>query len=340
MVTGKVSGTDEVTDGLILPAWCVAEPGHWRGMSQLSAAQAAQLENRDDVGRFKTKTHADVDDTAGVLGLDEDRIQASLGATPYRGELRGADGASTEDEFYGSEEYADFRDHIDALAQRHCVDVISAQHGVPGVFDANSEPSSAIQVSGRAEDVRAMAADLAGRYNQDSVMTVAPDDNGPDSFQQFDLGDADHEEVLAVVQKSGIPGARIRDGKLEVAELGAGESGAYNAVLGQQFGPPQEFRAHVDFVEMNPQAQRADFPGHRPAPDGSDLPAGAGSSFGSDPSAVVSGVNRMRGSDFIFVDADEDEIVIAGDRNDPAAEAIVAEAAKYDRTVRFDTDPA
>lgn len=130
MVTGKVSGTDEVTDGLISPAWCVAGPGHSRGMSQLSAAQAAQLENRDDVGRFSTKTHADVDDTAGVLGLDEDRIQASLGATPYRGELRGADGASTEDEFYGSEEYADFRAHIDILAQRHGVDVLSAQHGV------------------------------------------------------------------------------------------------------------------------------------------------------------------------------------------------------------------
>lgn len=36
----------------------------------LSAAQQTQLENRDSSGRFQQKTHADVDDTSGVLGID------------------------------------------------------------------------------------------------------------------------------------------------------------------------------------------------------------------------------------------------------------------------------
>ena len=42
-------------------------------MTALSAKQQAQLENRDDEGRFQHKQHGDVDDTADVLGLDEDR---------------------------------------------------------------------------------------------------------------------------------------------------------------------------------------------------------------------------------------------------------------------------
>ena len=46
-------------------------PGHWRGMSHLSAAQAAQINNRDDNGRWQQKAHSDVEDTAGVLGVPE-----------------------------------------------------------------------------------------------------------------------------------------------------------------------------------------------------------------------------------------------------------------------------
>lgn len=36
----------------------------------LSPAQQTQLDNRDAAGQFKQKTHADVDDTAGVLGVE------------------------------------------------------------------------------------------------------------------------------------------------------------------------------------------------------------------------------------------------------------------------------
>ena len=42
-------------------------------MTALSAKQQAQFENRDDEGRFQHKQHGDVDDTADVLGLDEDQ---------------------------------------------------------------------------------------------------------------------------------------------------------------------------------------------------------------------------------------------------------------------------
>ena len=38
----------------------------------LTPAQQAQTDNRDDSGKWKSKTHADVDDTGEVLGLSED----------------------------------------------------------------------------------------------------------------------------------------------------------------------------------------------------------------------------------------------------------------------------
>ncbi|WP_188686834.1 antirestriction protein ArdA [Nesterenkonia cremea] len=39
---------------------------------QLSAAQQAQMDNRDDFGKWKQKSHTDVEDTAGVLGVGVD----------------------------------------------------------------------------------------------------------------------------------------------------------------------------------------------------------------------------------------------------------------------------
>lgn len=47
--------------------------GHLLSMTQsLTPAQQTQIDNRDDSGKWKSKTHADVDDTGEVLGLSED----------------------------------------------------------------------------------------------------------------------------------------------------------------------------------------------------------------------------------------------------------------------------
>ncbi|GAA1454869.1 antirestriction protein ArdA [Nesterenkonia lacusekhoensis] len=40
--------------------------------TQLSAAQQAQINNRNETGQWKQKTHGDIDDTADVLGFSED----------------------------------------------------------------------------------------------------------------------------------------------------------------------------------------------------------------------------------------------------------------------------
>lgn len=46
----------------------------------LSAAQQAQLDNRDSSGQFKSKTHGDVDDASDVLGIEsvEDRFNRTM----------------------------------------------------------------------------------------------------------------------------------------------------------------------------------------------------------------------------------------------------------------------
>ena len=48
----------------------------------LSAAQQAQVNNRDDNGRWQQKTHGDVEDTAGVLGMEPGEEVSRHGLLP------------------------------------------------------------------------------------------------------------------------------------------------------------------------------------------------------------------------------------------------------------------
>lgn len=57
--------------------------------SQLSTAQQTQMDNRDETGKWKSKTHTDVEDSAAVLGVsDEDSTMISYveGVAYYPGE--------------------------------------------------------------------------------------------------------------------------------------------------------------------------------------------------------------------------------------------------------------
>lgn len=57
--------------------------------SQLSTAQQTQMDNRDETGKWKSKTHTDVEDSAAVLGVsDEDSTMLSYveGVAYYPGE--------------------------------------------------------------------------------------------------------------------------------------------------------------------------------------------------------------------------------------------------------------
>ena len=62
--------------------------------THLSAAQQAQVNNRDDNGKWQQKSHGDVEDTADVLGVESD------GEIPRHGLLRNYTSVSTaSDEF-------------------------------------------------------------------------------------------------------------------------------------------------------------------------------------------------------------------------------------------------
>lgn len=73
--------------------------------SQLSAAQQTQMDNRDSTGQWKAKTHGGVEDTSGVLGIDDPGVEDS--ASDLRAGVAGAmkedmrqsynDGAFSED---------------------------------------------------------------------------------------------------------------------------------------------------------------------------------------------------------------------------------------------------
>ena len=54
----------------------------------LTPAQQAQTENREATGKFKTKTHREVDDVGGVLGVNHREIGTLSEGAVHTGTVR------------------------------------------------------------------------------------------------------------------------------------------------------------------------------------------------------------------------------------------------------------
>jgi len=178
------------------------------------------------------------------------KIQAFIGATPFRPESVDLMRMSSRPSFYDTDEWIEFDETLRAAAERRGVEVVSTDEA-KGVWMGDTEPAGAYVVRADSFDaIKKWAGEVAGRYDQDSVMAGYYDPTGPDSVYSFDTGDRDTGEIVDAMRKAGIAGGRTYDGKLEVAEqadhpLTPDTKRALAIILGE----PTTARGHVEFIE-------------------------------------------------------------------------------------------
>lgn len=183
----------------------------------------------------------------------QQQLKATIGATPYRPESEHLVAMSSRPSYYDSEEWAEFDDTLRAAAERRGVELIEADHAA-GLWEGETEPSGAYVVAaGDRDAIRGWAGELAGRYNQDSVMVGFYDPDGPDTLYGFGGSDADPVEIddaISVLRTAGISGGRVRGRHLEVASTADSPVGpAALQLLAARFGGATQDRAVVEFVE-------------------------------------------------------------------------------------------
>jgi hypothetical protein len=88
------------------------------------------------------------------------------------------------------------------------------------VWQGQTEPSLAIDARDGEAGVTAWAAELGKKFDQDSVLLFHPDPAGDSASYSFALKGRTEEDAINEMQKAGIPGGRIVDGKLELIGKG------------------------------------------------------------------------------------------------------------------------
>lgn len=181
-----------------------------------------------------------------------EEIEAFIGATPFRPESGRLMSMSSRPSYYDTDEWVEYDESIRAAAERHGVELVETGRAA-GLWEGDSEPAGAYVV--RADDrdvVRAWAGEVAGRYNQDSVMVGFYDADGADTVYGFGSGDVDADDALQALRDAGFPAGRVRDGRLEVAstsDLPLGPTAL--TVLEARLGDATADRANVEFIEKS-----------------------------------------------------------------------------------------
>lgn len=200
--------------------------------------------------------------SAGKRIADADaQLEAFIGATPFRpvsGELMRM---SSRPSYYDSEEWTEYDDSLRASAERHGIEIVDAQHAA-GLWEGESEPAGAYLV--RADDfdqVTAWAGEIAGRYDQDSIMAGYFDEDGRDRVYTFTAGTDSPDSVqqtLDILRDAGAPAGRLYDGKLEIAEPAEYPlpAAAVNVIAARLGADPTFARAHVEFIPGNESYKR------------------------------------------------------------------------------------
>ena len=180
-----------------------------------------------------------------------DGIRTFIGATPYRPESAELMRLSSRPSYYDSDEWVEFDETIHAAAERHNLELV---HEAPadGLWQGDSEPAGAYEVRADSfDDVKAWASEIAGRYDQDSVMVgyYAPDATG--RVYSVGVGDASTSAVLGALRNAGLDGGRVTDGRLEIASPDGPLPAEAQRVLAARYGGIAVDRAHIEFVEKD-----------------------------------------------------------------------------------------
>ncbi|MBE7702160.1 hypothetical protein H9623_17865 [Oerskovia sp. Sa1BUA8] len=179
-------------------------------------------------------------------------VEAFIGATPYRPESTDLMAMSSRPSYYDTDEWVEYDESIRAAAERHGVELVDERRAA-GLWEGDSEPAAAYRVrADNPDDIRAWAGEVAGRYNQDSVMVGFYDKDGADVVYGFGSGDVDADDALTSLRDAGFPAGRVYDGRLEVAstqDMPLGSNAL--AVLQARLGGGTEDSANVEFIEKN-----------------------------------------------------------------------------------------
>ena len=119
--------------------------------------------------------------------------------------------------YYDTDEWVEFDDTIRTAAERHGIDIVD-QHHAAGIWQGQTEPAGAYTVrANNLDDVRNLASEIAGRYDQDSVIIGEHDPDGTGRVYSFNVDETRAANALTTLQQAGIPGGRLYNGTLEIA---------------------------------------------------------------------------------------------------------------------------
>jgi hypothetical protein len=169
--------------------------------------------------------------------LDETKIErASYGITPFKGVGREHDDISLDDPYYASPRYAQFLSHLEQAAQDFQVLVKSHRRAL-GLWEGTNEPSAAIDVIGARENIEAVARSTGKQFNQWAVRVIYQPGNSQHRMYSYDLGNRLPHEVMETLAFAGVPGARVTDSHIELADVEEPEL-QVQIILEQMFGSP------------------------------------------------------------------------------------------------------
>lgn len=191
----------------------------------------------------------------------DERLQAFIGATPFRPESGDLMRMSSRPSYYDNDEWIEYDESLHLSAERHGVEIIDARNAA-GLWEGETEPAGAYLVrADRFEDITAWAGEVAGRYNQDGVMAGYFTPDGPDQVLSF-TGDAVDDErvesVLETLRAADVPGGRLYDGRLEIAVQSAYPlPPAAVDILSRRLGTTAETApARVEFIDATEEHRR------------------------------------------------------------------------------------
>lgn len=190
-------------------------------------------------------------DPNSIAAAAAGELVAYIGATPFRPESAVLLSLDSRPSYYASEEWREYDDTIRNAGRTHQIEMLDDKPA-DGLWEGEAEPAGAYTVRGDEECIRAWAGELAGRYNQDSVMVAFVDETGPDRMYTFG-GDTniDAEDALDTLRLAGIPGGRVVDDRLQILQTaGQPEQLALYAIQ-RRYGQPEWTPVRAEFIEKN-----------------------------------------------------------------------------------------
>lgn len=140
----------------------------------------------------------------------EHDVSYNLGVTPYRG--KPLSDVEATDSYYQSTRYRGWLTDVKTEAKRLNVSVEDVVK-VAGIWAGTTEPSASVWVRGKPRAVQELAKSLGGEYNQDGVLLFSGDRDDGQSAMYTLPGIDDREAAIKAMQKHGIDGGRVVQGR-------------------------------------------------------------------------------------------------------------------------------